>query len=196
MREQRRTRRRLAATILVVVAIVAAFGVRLVDIQVVRAEQLAQESEARRSIPVALHGVRGDIVDRRGTVLADSVFRYDITVSPRFVKDYDTLDEETGELTTRTVWEALTGIAAITGEDPAAMLALIEGELAEDPDDDHAYLVRGVETDVFQAARSRRALGLLRTGSEPHLPERPGRGQSGRLHGHGWPARRLGARPR
>jgi len=153
MREQRRTRRRLAATILVVVAIVAAFGVRLVDIQVVRAEQLAQESEARRSIPVALHGARGDIVDRRGAVLADSVFRYDITVSPRFVKDYDTLDEETGELTTRTVWEALTGIAAITGEDPAAMLALIEGELAEDPDDDHAYLVRGVETDVFQAVR-------------------------------------------
>ncbi len=153
MSEQGRTRRRLAATIIVVVAVVAAFGVRLVDIQVVRAEQLAHESEARRSIPAPLYGARGDILDREGTVLADSVFRYDITVSPRFVKDFVTVDSETAERERRTVWQGLSDVAAVTGEDPAQMLAMIEAELAADPDDDHAYLVRRVTTDVFQAVR-------------------------------------------
>ena len=58
-----RTRRRLAAWMLVLAIVLSAFVVRLVDIQVVRAEQLAQESEARRSIPITIHGARGDIVE-------------------------------------------------------------------------------------------------------------------------------------
>lgn len=151
--EHARTRRRLAATIIVVVAIVAAFGVRLVDIQVVRAEQLAQESEARRSIQSPLYGARGDILDREGTVLADSVFRYDITVSPRFVKDYVTIDAATSEPVRHTVWEGLSKIAGLTGEDPGELLSMIESELAENPDDDFAYLARYVTTEVFQAVR-------------------------------------------
>lgn len=152
----RRTRRRLALTVLIVAAVLLAFLVRLIDIQVVRAGELAEQSEARRSIPQVLQGARGDIVDRNGVVLADTVYRYDITVSPRFVAPSTILDEATGQRTTRTVWEALGQLGALTGQDPAALQSLIDAELAADPEDDFAYLVRGVETEVYQAVRDLR----------------------------------------
>ncbi|MDO8338083.1 MAG: penicillin-binding protein 2 [Microcella sp.] len=152
----RRTRRRLALTVVIVAAVLLAFLVRLIDIQVVRAGELAEQSEARRSIPQVLQGARGDIVDRNGVVLADTVYRYDITVSPRFVAPSTILDEETGQRTTRTVQEALGQLGALTGQDPAALQSLIDAELAADPDDDFAYLVRGVETEVYQAVRDLR----------------------------------------
>lgn len=150
---ERRTRRRLAAWMLVLAIVLSAFVVRLVDIQVVRAEQLSQESEARRSIPITIHGARGDIVDARDVVLADSVYRYDITVSPRFVRDYPRTDETTGAKVTRTVAESLAALAPIVGGDAAAMLVDIQSQLAVDPEDDHAYLARGVTPEAFEQVR-------------------------------------------
>lgn len=156
MTTDRRTRRRITATVLVMVIIVSAFVVRLVDIQVVRAAELATEAEARRSIPQTLQGLRGDIVDRNGVTLADAVYRYDLTVSPRFVGDYTLVDPDTRERTEHTVWEALTAIGEITGTDPVELLDRIEQSLADNPKSDHAYLVRGVPTDVFQQVRDLR----------------------------------------
>ena len=150
---ERRMRRRLAAWMLVLVIVLSAFVVRLVDIQVVRAEQLSHESEARRSIPTTIHGARGDIVDSRGVVLADSVYRYDITVSPRWVDDVTRTDPETREPVTRTVAESLASLAAIVAGDPIAMLTDINGQLAVDPADDHAYLARGVTPEALEQVR-------------------------------------------
>jgi len=153
----RRTRRRLAAWMLVLAIVLSSFVVRLVDIQVVRAAELAEEAEARRSIPITIQGARGDIVDASGVVLADSVFRYDITVSPRFVKDFRQTDEATGERLTVTVDQALASVAAIVEGDAAAMRAEIDAQLAENPQDDHAYLARRVTPEQYQAVR---ALGI------------------------------------
>ncbi len=150
---ERRTRRRLAAWMLVLAIVLSAFVVRLVDIQVVRAEQLSQESEARRSIPITIHGARGDIVDARNVVLADSVFRYDITVSPRFVRDYQRTDDESGQRVTYTVADSLAALAAIVEGDSMAMFTDIQGQLAENPQDDHAYLARGVTPEAFEQVR-------------------------------------------
>ena len=149
----RRTRRRLALTVVLVVVIVLAFLVRLFDIQVVRAGELNAASEQRRSVPMLTYGARGDIVDRNGIVLADTVYRYDITVAPKFVDDSTTIDEESGERATRSVGDALAAVAALTGQEPAELQRVIDSELAADPDDDHAYLVRGVTTDVYRAVR-------------------------------------------
>lgn len=151
-----RTRRRLALTVLLVAVVVLAFLVRLVDIQVVRAGELQEQSERRRSIESVVYGSRGEIIDRTGVVLADTVYRYDITVSPRFVGDSTVLDESTGKRVTRTVWESLTQLGALIGVDPAALQSRIDSELAVDPDDDHAYLIRGVETGVYQSVRELR----------------------------------------
>lgn len=156
MTAERRTRRRVAAAVVVIAMVLGGFVVRLVDIQVVRAEQLSDESEARRSIPSPLYGARGDIVDASGVVLADSVYRYDVAVSPRFVKDYRLTDPETGERTTHTVAETLEAIALLIDADPLQLRAGIDAELAIDPDDDHSYLARRVTTETFQAIRALR----------------------------------------
>ena len=156
MTAERRARRRVAAAVLVMSMVLGGFVVRLVDIQVVRAEQLSDESEARRSIPSPLYGARGDIVDASGVVLADSVYRYDIAVSPRFVEDYRLADPETGEKTEHTVAEALASIAELIGADPLELRAGIDAELALDPADDHSYLARRVTTETFQAIRALR----------------------------------------
>ena len=156
MTAERRARRRVAAAVLVIAMVLGAFVVRLVDIQVVRAEQLSDESEARRSIPSPLYGARGDIVDASGVVLADSVYRYDVAVSPQFVEDYQLTDPETGERTQHTVAEALEAIALLIGADALDLRADIDAELAVDPRDDHAYLARRVTTEAFQAIRALR----------------------------------------
>lgn len=156
MTAERRARRRVAAAVLIIAMVLGGFVVRLVDIQVVRAEQLSDESEARRSIPSPLYGARGDIVDANGVVLADSVYRYDIAVSPRFVADYRLADPDTGERTQHTVAEALEAIASLIDADALELRAGIDAELALDPDDDHFYLARRVTTETFQAIRALR----------------------------------------
>ena len=76
---------RYSVVMVAVIALVAVFVVRLVDIQVVQAAELNDQSKAKRSIPVTLYGTRGSIVDRDGADLADSVTRYNITTAPRLV---------------------------------------------------------------------------------------------------------------
>ena len=82
-RTSRHPMRRILLAAVVLVALVGVFVVRLVDLQVVRAAELSEEAEGRRSTAVTVYGARGDIVDANGIVLADSVMRYDIAVSPK-----------------------------------------------------------------------------------------------------------------
>ena len=124
----RSTRRRLALSVLLVFAIVAGLGFRLVDIQVVRAEEISAGASDHRSRQVTVYGTRGSIVDASGVVLADSVQRFDITASPRNVDFVTTSilrdDDGDGESERVTVptSEAIEAIAAITGDDAAEMM--------------------------------------------------------------------------
>jgi cell division protein FtsI (penicillin-binding protein 3) len=142
----RLTARRLALTLLAVVVVVGVFVVRLVDIQVVRAGELNAAAEARRSSEVTVWGQRGEIVDANGTVLADSVDRFDITASPKNVGDTTkiTLDGERVEVPTS---EAIAHIAAVTG----AATTDLTAALTADPESDFAYLVKGVTLETFTA---------------------------------------------
>lgn len=135
----RSTRARLSLAVLLVIALVGVFITRLVDIQVVRAGELAAQSEQTRSSQIVTYGVRGDIVDASGAVLADSVERYDITASPRNAWNRDdAMARVTAELEQ---------IAAITGQQPGELLEV----LLADPDSDFAYLTQAVTLDVFDA---------------------------------------------
>ena len=113
MNNPRSTRRRMAITVIAVLAVVAVFAVRLIDIQVVRASELSAAAVENRSIPVTTYGTRGEIVDTNGVILADSVDRFDITVSPMDVGDFDR-DTEDGDVPV-TVAEALAEIGEVVG---------------------------------------------------------------------------------
>jgi cell division protein FtsI (penicillin-binding protein 3) len=129
-----------------VIALVAIFVVRLVDIQVVQAGTLNAQSSADETVSSTLYGVRGTIVDRNGTALADSVTRYNITTAPKVVDAYD------GKLGgTRikhvSVKQALTALASVSGGDVTTMQQNID----QNPNSEFAYLVKGLDVPQYQA---------------------------------------------
>ena len=130
------------------VFLVAIFFIgRLIVIQVVDAKKLNVEAETHRTISRVLYGVRGDVVDANGVVLASTVDRYDITASPQYTVDFERDDA------TVTVDQALTEIAELTDTKVATLRAAI----AQDPSADFAYLIKGVTIDVLRQVQ---ALGV------------------------------------
>src|SRR6187402_3051503 len=136
----KRSRARISLAVVAIFAVVIVFTVRLVDIQLVQANELNAASLSKRAQELVTYGVRGEIVDANGAVLADSVERYDITASPRNALSAGT---------TPALTDALAKIGALTQQDPAALLAM----LMADPASDFTYITKGVTLDVFQAVR-------------------------------------------
>jgi cell division protein FtsI (penicillin-binding protein 3) len=148
-----RTRRiRYSVVMVAVIALVAVFVVRLVDIQVVQAEALNQAATAKRSVPSPIYGVRGSIVDRNGTALADSVTRYNITTAPRIVSSFDGRLGGT-RVKHNTVDDALVALAKASGGD----LQTMRHNVAANPESDFAYLVKGLDVASYRAVQ---ALGI------------------------------------
>lgn len=142
----RNRRLRYSVVMIAVIALVAVFVVRLVDIQVVQAADLDKASEAKRSIPVTVYGDRGAIVDRNGVELADSVTRYNITTAPRLVSEFR------GKLGGTRVKDvsvdtALNALVKASGGD----LETMRENIAADPKSDFAYLVKGLDVKHYEA---------------------------------------------
>jgi cell division protein FtsI (penicillin-binding protein 3) len=146
----RGSKRRLALTVLIVFAVVAVFVVRLVDIQVVRAQALTAEADQRRVVQVTTYGVRGSIVDANGDVLADSVERFDITASPKNAQLDTTWMTRDGERVKVPTTEAVQAIADLTGADANTIYTT----LATNRDSDFAYLKKAVTLEVFKKVRA------------------------------------------
>lgn len=146
MIHSRSTGRRLALSVVIVFVVIGVFVGKLVDIQVVRAAELNAAAEARRSMTVTLFGSRGNIVDANGTVLADSVDRFDITASPRNVGATTkiTIDGARVEVPTS---EAIAKVAELTGASALDLTASIDA----DRNSDFTYLVKAVTLDTFKA---------------------------------------------
>lgn len=155
MNNTRMNGRRLSLAILLIVALVGVFVVRLVDFQIVRADELNEASLNKRAVAATTYGLRGQVLDANGAVLADTVLRYDITAAPknvsssfkRTVRDADgNKTDATVEVTTL---EALEQIAAITGADPSVMYVA----LTNDPTSDYAILVQNLDTEQYRSVR-------------------------------------------
>jgi cell division protein FtsI (penicillin-binding protein 3) len=139
---QPRSRRRLALAIIVTFAVVSVFIVRLVDIQLVQADELNKQSSNKRSIAVTTYAARGTIEDSNGTVLADSVTRYDITASPQNIHDFTPKGKPT-----LSVLDQATEIATITKQDPAEVLQA----LTANPKANYALVSKAVDTSQMRA---------------------------------------------
>lgn len=146
----RGTRRRLSLAIVVVFVIIGVFSVRLIDIQVVRADALSDVAGGNYR-EATTWGTRGSIVDANGTVLASSVDRFNITAAPDLVDPagFQRVTEVDGTKTREDVsfQQAVTEIAEVTGADPAQLTTA----LTADPEARFVYLVKAVKLDVFQA---------------------------------------------
>lgn len=149
----------MAVAIVCVIAIVGVFVVRLVDLQVVRASQLVEDSLAKTSSEGTIYAPRGPIVDTNGTTLAGSVTLFDVTISPKDVDEFTRTNDD-GEKTTVSVEQAMGEIGAVTGQSADELIAIVDSALAADASSNFAYLIKGVEYDTYQALLSLKQQGI------------------------------------
>jgi cell division protein FtsI (penicillin-binding protein 3) len=150
-RSTRSPRRRTVVALGVVLAVLAAFGARLVDIQVVNADQHVEDSLTIGNLgeKVTLQGTRGTITDGDGTVLARSTLLYDAQLSPVNVQSY--YHPKDAKKTPKVSWEEMAGrIGAITGQTPEEVQKIVADALAKDAASQFAYLKKGLTTEQFR----------------------------------------------
>ena len=150
MDNSRKTRRRLAVTVLGIFLIVSLFVGRLIDIQVVNAEELNAESFDKRSITSTDYAARGNIVDTNGVVLAGSVDRYDITASPRAVGATFDRRGKDGKKVKIPFEQGIAELAEVTGESSEDLIAALK----TDPKSNFAFLSKSRELDVLLAVQA------------------------------------------
>lgn len=142
-RATRGPRRRTVVALAVILAVLAAFVVRLVDIQVVSADEHVNDSLQHIGKGDRIPGQRGAIVDSNGTVLASSVMVYDAELSPLVITELEKKDP-------KVPWdEAADKIAAVTGQTGDEVRALVANALAENPESQYVQLKKSLTTDQY-----------------------------------------------
>ncbi len=160
-RTSRYPMRRILVFAVVMVVLVGVFVVKLVDVQIVRASALNVQAQDARSVPVTVYGARGDIVDANGQVLADTVMRYDIALSPkqatkgpvmREVPDPDDPEKtKEVEVPLEQVAAELGAVVGLTGDQ---VQGIITAALADNADSDFAYVAKLVDTATYEAVKA------------------------------------------
>ncbi|WP_375384559.1 peptidoglycan D,D-transpeptidase FtsI family protein [uncultured Microbacterium sp.] len=150
-RATRSPRRRTVIALAVVLAVLAGFIVRLVDIQVVNAdENMAQAQSYSLGASRALYGTRGSIVDETGQTLAGSVLQYDAQLSPSNAANYERTDDD-GNQVAVPLSDIAAQIGAVTGQTPADIEKIVTDALATDPNSQFAYVKKGISTAEYRA---------------------------------------------
>lgn len=159
-RATRSPRRRTVVALAVVLAVLAAFVVRLVDIQVVNAnDHITQSEDLATGAEQTLYGARGEIVDTNGSVLATSTLLYDVQIDPMLAAqgivkkdaDGDTLEDENGD-PVKTSWPELAGrIAEVTGQSAEDVQKIVDDALAIDAQKRYAVIKQFVSTEEYRA---------------------------------------------
>ncbi|MFS0867710.1 peptidoglycan D,D-transpeptidase FtsI family protein [Microbacterium sp. 179-B 1A2 NHS] len=173
-RATRSPRRRTVVALAVVLVVLIAFVIRLIDIQIVNADQHVSDARDKgMEVTSRLAGTRGEIVDANGTPLASSILLYDAKLDPfiaiqginqRGEDGAVVLDEN--EKPVRLTWpELAVQIADVTGQDVADVEAIVTDALAADPHSRFAYLDRYISTAEFRALAD---LELPFLSFEPH----------------------------
>lgn len=150
-RSTRSPRRRTVIALAVVLAVLAGFIVRLVDIQIVNADDhIADSMQVALGASRTLYGTRGEIVDETGQTLAGSILLYDGVLDPKNVGPLTRQDED-GKRVSVPWKDVAAEIAAITGQTPEDVQKIVSDALAENKDSQFAYLKRGLTTEQYRA---------------------------------------------
>jgi cell division protein FtsI (penicillin-binding protein 3) len=162
-RATRGPRRRTVVALAVILSVLGAFVIRLVDIQVVSANEHVSQSMGVLGHGVTIPGQRGTIVDSGGSVLASSVLIYDAQLSPLVITQ---LEEKEPELP----WaEASEKIAAITGQTGDEVRALVADALAVNPESQYVELKKGLSTEQYIELRDLKLPYLHQTPRETRV---------------------------
>lgn len=148
-RVDRSPRRRTVIALAIVLAVVAGFLVRLVDIQIVNAAAHVEDSldTGELGITNTIAGARGTIVDSAGTVLAKDQVVYDAQLDPQLITVMEDDDPEVP-------WaEAAAKIGEIVGMSGDDVRGIVDAALAENPDSRYAKLATSLSTSQFLALR-------------------------------------------
>lgn len=156
MPHTRRRFTRATPVLMVVVLVAVVFTGRLLTLQVLEAKAINTEADGRRGVTATLWGTRGTITDINGTVLASSVDRFDITLSPVNMKDFKRTSTLTGDVEEVTVADSLRAIANITNQNADELKAAIDAVLSKNPNAAFGYLARGVTLEQYQQVRELR----------------------------------------
>ncbi|KAM9865067.1 Penicillin-binding protein PbpB [Leucobacter aridicollis] len=154
-RTLRGTRGRNLVVFAILVLVALAFMVRLIDLQMISAAAMNEESHEKRAVPVTIPSVRGDIVDRNGNVLATTDERYDVQLSPKNARlnkgVFTRPDVERGAGTIEvTADQAYAEIGSVTGQSGAEIKKIVDDAIDENPKSDFAYVKRGVDLNQLQ----------------------------------------------
>lgn len=146
--QKRSFRIRITGLLGILLVIALAMGFRLADFQIVRAAEIQEISFARRAVTQEIPALRGPILDANGSVLARTVRRYDVNVSPRLVgsivRETDSGSEELS------VAELASELAGVLDLDVELVLEQLSGT------GDYASLKRGVDVATYNAVRDLR----------------------------------------
>lgn len=142
-------RRRTVVAMLVVLAVIGAFVIRLIDIQVVSAnDHIEQSLELGLSASQRTYGTRGSIVDQNGETLAGSILLYDVQLDPQHVGP---VERTVNGVTTDVPWADIAAeIGAITGQTSEEIQAIVTTALAENPNSQYALVKRGLSTAQYR----------------------------------------------
>ncbi len=143
------TRHRLL--IALIMAAVLALSGRLIWVQGLDASARAEEAIAQRTVSRTIPALRGEILDRNGTVLASSVERYDIWVNQRQVVEY-LKNSKSAEVTG--VRAAAKELAPVLGWSESETVEKLTGERG------FVYLLKNVEPEVRDAAIALKIPGI------------------------------------
>ena len=158
-RATRSPRRRTVVALGVVLIVLVAFVIRLVDIQVVNANQhISDAREKVMEITSRLSGQRGEIVDTNGTPLASGILLYDAALDPMLAIKGVTQRDEDGAIVrdengdpVRLTWEQIAvQLAEITDQDADEVRAIVVDAIAANPADRFEYLDRYLSTAQFR----------------------------------------------
>ena len=155
-RATRGPRRRTVAALMVILIVLSAFLLRLIDIQVVRADEHVADSLSVGNLGSTqrIAGADGDIVDENGTVLASSVLVYDAQLDPLLIQQIEDDPDDEPDVP----WEeASAKIAEIIGMKASDVRALVSDKLDADPHSRYVLLKKGLTTQKYLDLRE---LGL------------------------------------
>lgn len=126
--------------------LVVAFLVNLVNFQLISAPAINAVSSANRDVTRIVEAERGSILDSDSEVLAKSVYRYDINVSPKKIGPVER--QVNGATVTATVDQMATRIANILGKTKAEILKKFSGTSG------YANLAKSVNSGVMTQLES------------------------------------------